>query len=230
MSRRDRASPAAGCPGAGPGRRNVRVSVTDEPRHLGPIGAPVDPDADPAAVSDVRRHEETVRVGLDQQRLHAHLRGQPDREVVGTMVMVVELGEEPAADPPGRLAPRDLLRGLREREADPPQALRRRQRCSARPPRLRGRATARCGRTGPRRRARSTGRRCSGSARRARGGLPGPAARRARALGHAVPRATPPPPARPAAGSAASPARRTGAGSAWPSRARSTAGSAAGAT
>jgi hypothetical protein len=52
--------------------------------------------------------------------------------MIGTVVMVVELREELALHAPGRLAPRDLLRGLGPGETDPAQTLDGRARCPLR--------------------------------------------------------------------------------------------------
>ena len=57
--------------------------------------------------------------------LLAERRGQPDREMVGAVMVVVELGEELALHAPRGLAPRDLLGRLGQREADAPAAARR---------------------------------------------------------------------------------------------------------
>src|SRR6185503_14538381 len=60
--------------------------------------------------------------------LLAERRRQPDREVVGAVVVIVELGEELAAHPPGGLPPRDLLRALGQRQTDRAQPVDRRAR------------------------------------------------------------------------------------------------------
>src|SRR5215475_8565409 len=104
-----------------PGRRHLAIGLLDQRRHELPIGAPVDAHAHPAAPADVGRAEEALGVEEDERFLLAQRRGQPHREVIGAVVMVVELREELALHAPGRLAPRDLLRGLGESETDAPQ-------------------------------------------------------------------------------------------------------------
>jgi hypothetical protein len=73
---------------------------------------PVDAHADPAARPDVRRPEELLRIHEDHRLLLAERCRQPDREMIGAVVVIVELGEELAPHPPRGLAPGDLLRGL----------------------------------------------------------------------------------------------------------------------
>src|SRR5207249_5596478 len=66
--------------------------------------------------------EEALRVGADQRLLCTERLGQPDGEVSGAVMMVVEHREDLAlACEPRRLAVRDLLVGVGKRHADPPQ-------------------------------------------------------------------------------------------------------------
>ena len=47
----------------------------------------VEPDAEPAAMTHVRRHEEPLRIGLDEHRLHSRRRGAPEREPTVTVMV-----------------------------------------------------------------------------------------------------------------------------------------------
>jgi hypothetical protein len=76
-------------------------------------------DSDPAALADVRRNEEPVRIRLDEQRLRVVPREEPERDAAIAVMVVREHGEHaPLADPVGGCAPGDLLDGLGKRETD----------------------------------------------------------------------------------------------------------------
>jgi hypothetical protein len=99
--------------------RHQAIGLLDEPRDLGPVGAVVEHDADPSAASDVRRTEVPLGVRLDQRLLGAETGGEPHREVLRPVVVVVEHREDLAlAREPGRLAVRELLDRLGQGEAD----------------------------------------------------------------------------------------------------------------
>jgi len=74
----------------------------------------VEPDPEPAAMTDVRRPEETLRIGLDQHLLHSFLGGAPDREAT-VAVVVAEHHQErpPPAHEERRVAMAQPLSGLR---------------------------------------------------------------------------------------------------------------------
>src|SRR5207253_932701 len=91
-----------------------------------PVGRAIDPDADPPPRTHVGRPEESHGVREDHGLLLAEWRGQPHGEMVGAMVVIVELGEELASHSPRRLAPRDLLGGFGQRQTDRAQPLERR--------------------------------------------------------------------------------------------------------
>ena len=104
-------------------RRHLAICLLDERCHHRPVGTPVDPHADPAPLPDIGRPEESHGIQEDHRLLLAERRGQPDREMVGAVMVIVELGEELAFHAPRGLAPRDLLRRLGERQANRPQPL-----------------------------------------------------------------------------------------------------------
>jgi hypothetical protein len=103
--------------------RHVPVRLRDELRHLRPVGPPVDAHADPAPVANVWRPEEARGIREDHRFLLAERRGEPHRQMVGAVVVIVELGEEPAAHAPRRLAPRELLGGVRQGQTDRAQSV-----------------------------------------------------------------------------------------------------------
>src|SRR3979490_679796 len=66
---------------------DLRVGVLDDAGELVPVASAVEPDAEPAAMTDVRRHEEALPVGFHHHRLATLGRGAPDREAaVAVMV------------------------------------------------------------------------------------------------------------------------------------------------
>jgi len=74
-------------------------------------------------VTDVRRHEELLRVGLDEQALIARRRRAPDREAPVAVVVVEHHQEAPLpAHEEGRRAVTQAFAGLRQRETDRPDA------------------------------------------------------------------------------------------------------------
>ena len=75
-------------------------------------------DADPAADADVGRDEEVLGIGGDEILLRAERRVAPDGDAAVAVMVVREHREEFAVDAPRRLAPRDLLLGVRHAEAD----------------------------------------------------------------------------------------------------------------
>src|SRR5207302_10957022 len=101
---RDRASvPARAWPGDGLGagcslvafelldqplRRDGAERVLDDAADLVPVEIAVEADAEPAPMPHVRRHEELVRVGVDEQLLVAGRGGAPDREAPVAVVLV----------------------------------------------------------------------------------------------------------------------------------------------
>src|SRR5262249_34347635 len=84
------------------------VGLGDELRDGRPVRLSVDTDRDPALVPDVRRPEVPFRILLDEGLLHARTRGQPDRDVLGPVMMRLHLREH-LPGPPRWLAPRNLL-------------------------------------------------------------------------------------------------------------------------
>jgi hypothetical protein len=100
-------------------RRDLRPCVLDDPGDLVAVEAAVEPNADPAAVPDVRRDVETVGIGLRERRLHSRGSGADEREAAVAVVTVPD-GREGAlvADEERRRAVRRPLVRLREAEAD----------------------------------------------------------------------------------------------------------------
>jgi hypothetical protein len=89
--------------------------------HL-PVGPSVNPDAHPAFATDVRRPEKAHRVLLDERLLQPRRDREPDRDMVGPVMMRVHLGED-LPDPPRELAPSDRLGDPGKRQTDASQAL-----------------------------------------------------------------------------------------------------------
>jgi hypothetical protein len=92
--------------------------LLDQPRPHRPVRPPIDPHTDPAALPDVGRPEEALGIREDHRLLLTERRGQPYGEVLGAVMVIVELGEQPSAYAPRGLAPRHLLDGLGQRQAD----------------------------------------------------------------------------------------------------------------
>jgi hypothetical protein len=88
-----------------------------------PARARVETHSHPAALAHVRRHEEALRVGVDEGLLCSQRHGQPDAHVRGAVMVIVELGEHPATHPERRLAVGDLLRGPGQGQAKSPQPI-----------------------------------------------------------------------------------------------------------
>src|SRR5678815_5819662 len=88
-------------------RSHKPVGILHELADFGPVGIPVQPDADPPTRPNVWRHEESVRVGLDHQRLipgpGLAPDGWPSRPVVVLGVRVH--GEQLVTDAERRLTP-----------------------------------------------------------------------------------------------------------------------------
>jgi hypothetical protein len=104
-------------------RGDELVRLRDQRLDHRPVRIAVEDRCDPALVTDVRRPEDPLGLGLDQRRLRTVGRGQPHRDVAAAVVVVVELRVDLVAHAPGRLAPRDLLGGIRQRHADRAQLL-----------------------------------------------------------------------------------------------------------
>src|SRR5215207_3895221 len=85
-------------------RRHLHVGIANERGDEAPRGPAVDPHADPAARTDVRRDEKALRIGRDEVLLSTERRRQPDGEPIRAVMMVVERGEHLAADTPGGFA------------------------------------------------------------------------------------------------------------------------------
>src|SRR5262249_49934529 len=66
----------------------------------------------------VRRPKEPRGIGKDHGFLLAERCREPHREMVGAVMMVVELREELSAHAPGGLAPRELLGGVGKSQTD----------------------------------------------------------------------------------------------------------------
>jgi len=79
-------------------RRDFGIGVLDEPRELVPVQSPVEPNAEPSPVSDIRRHEKPFRVGFDERLLHSVGGGAPNGEATVT-VMVAQHHQERALSP-----------------------------------------------------------------------------------------------------------------------------------
>src|SRR5439155_17365373 len=90
-----------------------------------PVEAAVEPDAEPAAVSHVRRDEEPLRVRLDERPLQPLGPSAPDREAAVAVAIRHHHDERPlAAHKEGRRAMTRSLARLRKSKAecpDPPE-------------------------------------------------------------------------------------------------------------
>jgi uncharacterized protein YndB with AHSA1/START domain len=71
---------------------DLAVGVLDDRGDLAPVGAPVQPHAEPAAVAHIRRAEEAFRLFVDEHLLRARWRGAPDTEDP-VAVMVVDMSD-----------------------------------------------------------------------------------------------------------------------------------------
>jgi hypothetical protein len=105
--------------------RDGRICVFGDPREFVPVESAVEPHAEPAAVADVGRHEETLRVGLHQHPLDPVGSGAPDREAAVAVVVRQDHQKRPlATDEEGGCAVAEALARLGQTEADladPPQ-------------------------------------------------------------------------------------------------------------
>ena len=90
-------------------------------RRFRPVDRHVEPNAEPAAMSDIWRSKEPLRSRLDEHGLDAFGSGAPEAEHV--IVVMVGIGDERllAANEPCRLAVTDPLRRLGQVQADRPQ-------------------------------------------------------------------------------------------------------------
>jgi hypothetical protein len=68
-------------------------------------------------VAHIWRSEKPHGIGEDHRLLLAERRRQPDSEMVGAVMVVVELREELSAHAPRGLAPRELFGGVGKRQA-----------------------------------------------------------------------------------------------------------------
>jgi antitoxin PrlF len=102
-------------------RHHEVVSVAYDAGDRIPVRPAVDPNAHPTLVTNVRRSEESHRVLVDQRLLQPGGHREPDRDVLGAVMVRIHLGED-LSHPPGELAPGDLLGDPGQREADAPQA------------------------------------------------------------------------------------------------------------
>src|SRR5438445_1928481 len=105
-----------------PLRRHSAIGALDDDADLFPVDLDVEVDANPAAVSNVRRPKETLRFSFHKNFLGALRRGAPSAQAI--VVLVVRGGDElPARDEPRRLAMAHLLGHLRKGETDLPKPL-----------------------------------------------------------------------------------------------------------
>src|SRR5215217_462980 len=98
--------------------RHGDVGVLDRARDRVPVQAAIEPHADPAPMTDVRRDEVELRLRLDEPALEPVRRRAPEREAA-VAVVVVEVHHERALaadEERGRAVAQPLLR-LGEREA-----------------------------------------------------------------------------------------------------------------
>ena len=111
-----------GSNGATRRRHDEGVSVVyDACNHL-PIRTAVDPYAHPTLVTDVRRSKESQWVFVDERLPQTRGHCEPDRDVLGAVMMCIHLGED-LPDSPRKLTPGDLFGHPWQRKADPPQTL-----------------------------------------------------------------------------------------------------------
>ena len=99
------------------------IRLADDLSHLVPVGVDVEVDADPATVSDVRRPEELVGLGVDELGLDTGGRRAPDRDAVGAVVVVVQRAQRRlVADEERGCAVARALGDLGELGTDAPEA------------------------------------------------------------------------------------------------------------
>lgn len=96
------------------GRCHRDIGVDDDGLDAVPVDRDVEIAADPASPAHIGRHEETIRVGLDQHPLNPVRGSTPACETI--VVMVVGVGDELSlpTDEPGRLAMADPLLDFRQ--------------------------------------------------------------------------------------------------------------------
>ena len=99
--------------------RDRAVGVLDDLRDLGPVGAAIEPHAEPTAMPDVSRHVEPIGLLADELRLRTGRRRAPEPENAVAVMVVVERHERLLArDEPRRRAVTQSLGGLGQRHAD----------------------------------------------------------------------------------------------------------------
>ena len=77
-----------------PLRGREAVGVDDELANFGPVHAgPVKPETHPTAVTEVRRHKETIGVGCDKRLLVTRRCSTDERQPTVTVVIVGEVSE-----------------------------------------------------------------------------------------------------------------------------------------
>jgi hypothetical protein len=107
-----------------PVRRDLAEGILDDAGELVPVNAVVQENAEPAAMPDVRRPEESLRSRGDEQLLVAGRRGAPDRKVAVPVVVVQEHQETLlVAHEEARSSVTRPLARLGQPEADPAQPL-----------------------------------------------------------------------------------------------------------
>jgi hypothetical protein len=102
-------------------RRHRPVGVLDDLGDLVPVDRHVEVHAEPAAATDVRRHEKPLGIRRDHRPLHAGRRRARERQSIVVVVIGVRDERLLAPNEPRGLAVAQPLGGLREREADASQ-------------------------------------------------------------------------------------------------------------
>jgi hypothetical protein len=100
-------------------RCDLGVGVLGDTLQLVPVEGAVEPDAEPATVPDVGRHEEPLGIALDQHLLHPLRSGAPHREAPVPVVVREHHQEGPfAPDEEGGRPVAEPLARLGQAEAD----------------------------------------------------------------------------------------------------------------
>ena len=105
-------------------RCDLGEGVLRDPGHFVPVHGPVEAKTEPAPMTDVRRPEEPLRIGVDEHFLHPWCGCTPDREAPVAVMVGQDHQKRPlAADEEGRRTVTEALAGLGQPEADLADAL-----------------------------------------------------------------------------------------------------------
>ena len=101
------------------GRSYLGVRILGDTGELVPVDAAIEPDPEPTSVPDIRRHEETFLIGLDEHLLHS-VRGSAPNGEATVAVVICQHHQERALFPheERRRPVAEPLARLRKRETD----------------------------------------------------------------------------------------------------------------